>query len=106
MEDKAKWEDLGLTYEQACHAMQSGVRLEMEKEGIDTSSPTGRFLKHLRVGVNSCLVEASVVPSILIEKGLITEQEYLEKLRLIMNQEVANFQRRISLLLGKDVKLG
>lgn len=80
------WVDLGLSYEEALHAVQSGVAYSHAK-GSDDGSP-----KQLRVGVNSALVDSSALAHLLIQKGLITEEEYAEELRLAMNYEAHRYQ--------------
>lgn len=84
-----KWNDLGLTYEEAAHGMQSAVAFEMNKR----SEPTEP--KHLRVGVNAAMVDHSALVNLLIKKGIITEEEYLEELRLAMNHELDRYQKSL-----------
>jgi hypothetical protein len=80
--------DLGLTYEEACHAMQTGVAYEMgHPERRRATEP-----KHLRVGVNSAMIETSTLAYLLIQKGVFTMKEYTEALRLMMNSEVARYE--------------
>jgi len=78
--------DLGLSYEQALHGVQSATAYEQER-GSESGSP-----KHLRVGINALMSDASAIASLLIEKGIITEEEYLERLRLAMNEELSRHQ--------------
>ena len=61
-------------YAAAMHAMQSGVAFD-EAHGDDSLKP-----KHLRVGINSCLVDSGALATLLIAKGVITEAEYFEAL--------------------------
>lgn len=58
-------------YVRAMHAMQSGVAARM------TIDPSECIPKHLRVGVNSVLVDVSAVARLLMDKGIFTELEYL-----------------------------
>lgn len=81
-----KWRDLGLTYEEAAHGMQTAVAFEMVKDPKNTEP------KHLRTGVNSAHVDHAALAYILIRKGIITEAEYLEEIRLAMNDELARYQ--------------
>jgi hypothetical protein len=81
------WVDLQLTYENACHAMQTAVAFEMAlPERKSATEP-----KHLRVGINSAMSDHSALAYLLIKKGVITEEEYREELRLAMNNEVARY---------------
>jgi hypothetical protein len=87
------------TYEQAMHAMQSGVAFEHGR-GSQDGSP-----KHLRVGVNSAMVNQAALVRLLIEKGLITEAEYVEAVRLEMNAEANRYEQRIQQATGSTVEL-
>jgi len=48
--------------------------------------------KHLRTGINCAMADQSGLAKLLIDKGLITENEYLEAIRLAMNEELARYQ--------------
>lgn len=84
-----RWTDLGLSYEAAMHGMQSAVAYEMEQRPQPTEP------KHLRVGVNAAMVDHAALVQLLIEKGVITEPEYREALRLAMNHELARYQEHL-----------
>ena len=88
--------DLGLSYEAAAHGLQSTIRFEMSKEGFadDTQSAVDRMLKHLRVGVDMRAADACGLAMLLIAKGVITEAEYDEHMRLAANEELARYQDR------------
>jgi len=87
-----KWRDLGLTYEQAAHGMQTAVAFEIEQQRGDDPNTRSTSPKHLRVGINARAVDHAALAYILIRKGIITEAEYLEELRLAMNDELARYQ--------------
>lgn len=72
------------------HAMQSGVAMLMEKNGSETSS------KHLRVGVNVALVDHGALVQLLIEKGIITEEEYGDAIVAGMQREVDRYIDRLT----------
>ena len=57
-------------YRAAVHAMQSGVAMKMNYEPGETTP------KHLRVGVNSAHVSIAALVKLLIDKGIITLDEY------------------------------
>ena len=80
--------DLGLTYHQALHGMQSAVAFDHDRGGRDGEP------KHLRVGVNSAHVAVAALAKLLIDKGVITLDEIEEANRLAMNEEVAQYQDR------------
>lgn len=88
-------------YVAAAHAMQTGVAYVMEKDPSETTP------KHLRVGVNSAMVDHGALAKLLIEKGIITEDEYFEALAEIMEAEAANYEKTVQDLYGSDrIKLG
>ena len=86
-------------YLAAAHALQTGVATEQEL-GSNDGTP-----KHLRVGINTGKVEAGALVKILIGKGLFTEEEYMESVANEMEREVAEYERRLTELLGKPVHL-
>lgn len=85
-------------YWKACHAMQTGVAVMMERDG--SCEP-----KHLRTGINSAMVEHSVLVTLLIEKGIIDQAEWMERLAAGMEAEVALYEKQIFEALGRHVKL-
>lgn len=86
-------------YREALHAMQSGVAMEMNQDPGPTEP------KHLRVGINSCLSDQSALANLLIQKGLITEEEYAEAITRAMNAEVERYEQRLFKRLGAKVTL-
>lgn len=89
-------------YFNACHAMQSGVAMEMElRPGSAATSP-----KHLRVGVNTAMLEHSAVVRLLLDRGLFTLDQYEAALADAAEAEARRYERRLSDLLGKSVTLG
>lgn len=85
-----KFRDLGLTYEQALHGVQSGVAYEMNWP--DRQSATEP--KHLRTGLNSVMATNSAIAQLLIDKGILTKKEYAETVRLAMNEELASYEAK------------
>lgn len=84
-------------YLAAAHAMQSGVAFDP-----DTSD---REPKHLRVGINSAMSDISAIASLLIERGIFTELEYIEVLANHMEQERDRYEIELTEKLGAPVKL-
>jgi hypothetical protein len=87
------------TYQEAGDAMVVGVGLEQGLGGKDGSA------KQLRAGVNSALIESAALAALLIRKGLITEDEYLDVLEEFMNAEVERYEERLTAKFGRPVKL-
>lgn len=91
--EKKMWRDLGLTYGQALHAVQTAVM-----HRIGTFKPTlghsehDASPKHLRVGVNSAMASHGALAFLLLKKGLFTQEEYAEEVRLAMNDELAQYE--------------
>jgi hypothetical protein len=86
-------------YIAATHAMQTGVAYELE---ID---PSGGTPKHLRVGVNSAMVEFSALVKLLIAKGVIDEAEFMKELADGMERERDSYQERLTAHYGRPVTL-
>ena len=86
-------------YFDACHQMQTGVKFSIEL-GSDEATP-----KHLRVGVNSAMVEHAALISLLVQKGIITKGEYFRELRIHMEHEVERYKKLLKEATGKDVDL-
>lgn len=83
-------DDQSRRYAAATHAMQSGVAADQASGSADGSP------KHLRVGVNSALVETSALARLLIDKGVFSQHEYAEAVIGSMEQEVSRYQALLS----------
>lgn len=81
-------DDLGLSYMTAMHGVQSGIAHEMGK-GSNLAEP-----KHLRVGIDSAMVNDAAVARLLIDKGIFTVAEYEEAVRREANREVQRYEGR------------
>ena len=88
-------------YTTAAHGMQSGVAFLMEKGDGKETTP-----KHLRVGVNSALVEHGALVGMLIKKGVISEVDYLEALATKMEEDRESYERQASNMTGGNIKFG
>lgn len=75
--------DLGLTYPQAAHGIQTAIAYRMSHNNGDTEP------KHLRTGIDLSKTDQAGLAALLIAKGVFTEEEYVEYLRLAANEEVA-----------------
>lgn len=85
-------------YAAAAHAMQSGV----------AADPTAPELspKHLRVGVNSAMIEHGALAGLLIAAGVIEEAAYFTALADAMEAERDKYAAELSKKLGRPVTLG
>lgn len=92
-------EEANQRYLRAAHAMQTGVKFTMENDPADTTA------KHLRVGVNSALVEHGALVRMLIKKGLFSEQEYMVALADAMEEEAKKYRDRLEAIHGVNVEL-
>jgi hypothetical protein len=97
-----KMRDLELTYEGAMHGVQSALRYDMTKKGFDDDEVNliVNMLKHLRVGLNMRAADAAGLATLLIAKGVITEAEYNEQMRLAANEELARCEDYIRATYG------
>ncbi len=94
-----KVEEYKARYLAAMHAMQSGVALLMQSDAAETSP------KHLRVGVNSSLLNAGALAAALIKKGVLTEEEYFRELAEAAEREQSSYERKLSAKAGVKVTL-
>jgi hypothetical protein len=81
-------------YLDACHGMQTGVKWEMENDLLRGVEPHATTPKHLRVGVNSALVSHGALVKLLVEKGILTMDEYVTSQADAMEAEVALYEER------------
>jgi hypothetical protein len=84
-------------YQQLAHAMQSGVAYEKDE--------FEREHKHLRVGINAAHVDHSALVGLLIKKGIITQEEYLDALVEAMEAEVKRYEEKLSRDYGANISL-
>ena len=92
--------ELNERYLAAMHAVQSGIKMKMER-GWDGASP-----KHLRVGVDSAMVNDWAVAEFLIRKGIMTKLEYLELLVEGAENEKRALELDLTSSIGVRIKLG
>lgn len=84
-------------YLAAAHAMQTGVAHQMQDPSVKETQP-----KHLRVGVNSALVSSGALAKLLIQKGVITEAEFLAAQAEGMEAEAEDYTARVRVQYGSD----
>lgn len=100
----AKVDEYRQRWAAAAHAMQSGVAIEMEEPKLGKSQSTDP--KHLRVGVNVALRDQGSLVQLLIAKGVITDEEYFKAIAEGMEQEVREYEERLSAHFKAPVRLG
>ena len=86
-------------YEDAVHAMQSGVAM-MKNCNSNETDP-----KHLRVGINSAMCDSASLARLLIKKGVISEDEYIQSITEEMNNEVKRYEDRLSKMWNTKIEL-
>lgn len=96
MSDDKRIDEYKSRYAAAAHAMQTGVSFKMQHDPGETTP------KHLRVGVNSAMVDTSAMARLLIDKGLITELEYFKSLCEAMERERDLYQKWVNDRVGAD----
>ena len=89
-------------YIAAAHAVQSGVKFDME---TDAHSQGATRPKDLRVGVNNAMTDHGSLAKLLVDKGVITEAEYLEAIAAGMEREQARYEQILSERVGTKVTL-
>lgn len=77
-----------LTYDEARHAIQTGVQYEIET-GLRAHDP-----KLLRTGINMAMCDHAALARLLIQKGVITHEEYVEAITAEANREVERYEER------------
>lgn len=86
-------------YTKLAHAMQSGVAMKMNYDPSETTP------KHLRVGVNSAMCDTSALARLLVEKGIITFEEYDAAITAEMAREVERYETWLTERLGSKTKI-
>jgi len=76
-------------YLDAAHAMQTGVAFTMHADPGETDP------KHLRVGINTAMVEHGALVGLLIAKRLFTIEEYYKALADMMEIEVQTYAEKL-----------
>lgn len=99
-DDKTAEQRLNERYIAAAHKMQSGVALKINYDRSETSP------KHLRVGVNAAMVDAGALAELLVLKGIITHEEYLDAIARMMEHEAKKYEEWAQKNIGPNVKLG
>jgi hypothetical protein len=86
-------------YATAMHGIQTAVAFAIER-GIKIQMSRGdgyedRFRKHLETGKMSLFVTDKAVAELLIQKGIITREEYIVQIAIEAEAELARWTERI-----------
>lgn len=84
-------------YMDSLHAVQTGVAHQMHDPNVHETEP-----KHLRVGVNSAMVTDRALATLLIAKGVFTQDEYEAALADAAEVEAADYTQRVRKQYGND----
>lgn len=87
-------------YHRALHAMQSGVATEMQIPNTAAATEP----KHLRVGLNSTFISHAAIAKLLLDKGVITQDELDAALADAAESEVAAYEHRLTQYYERPVK--
>jgi len=77
-------------YRAAAHALQSGVAAMMNFDPKPTEP------KHLRTGINIALCDHAALARLLINKGVITPEEYIQAILTGVRDEVTRYEQSLS----------
>jgi glutamine synthetase len=108
-EKKAK--DVAKTnrYADLCHAVQTGIAWKLKLENPEVKNinedPNLREHKHLRVGIDTSKSDQGALAALLIEKGIFTEDEYIDALITFMEREVKSYEEYLSERLKAEIAL-
>jgi len=88
------------------HAIQTGIRFLLDRDPGYADPHTGAAgAKHLRVGITNALCETSALQALLIEKGVITPDEWADKLTALLEAEKERITLEVRAIVGSDVTL-
>lgn len=83
------------------HAVQTGVASQIQTD----PHHAGTAPKHLRTGVNLALAQLAGLAELCMDKGLFTFAEYLRACNGALRLEVRRYEKTLSDVLGKPVKI-
>jgi hypothetical protein len=100
------WRDLGLTYEKAMQGIHSATKFVMTKEGLpnEGNDVVLRMLKRVCALTDVRASDTGTLAHILVEKGVFTDEEFVERLRLSANEQLAMFEAELSETCGAEIK--
>ena len=86
-------------YLRLCHAIQTGI-VHIIDSGGNLAEP-----KHLRTGIDITKCEQGALAELLMDKGLITKEEYQEKILKYLRLEVEVTEELLSKVSGVKITL-
>lgn len=93
----------------AMHALQSGIAFSLAKKNPTVpdinQNPYLRELKHQRVGIDGTKSDHSALVKLLIERGIITDEEYIDAMLEGVIAEVHRYEKALSQEYGVKVTL-
>jgi hypothetical protein len=96
-------------YPKLAHALQSGVAATLSLDENDTTitlSARSHGGKMLRTGINMAMVEQGAIWQLLLDKGIITEDEMRQALVDGLTKEVTRYEIELTKRMGRPVTLG
>jgi len=96
----ATLDELRARYLAALHAVQTGIEYKRQYDRSFVSE------KHMRVGVDSAHISQAALIRVLIAKGIVTYEEYMEALATEAESEKARYEAELTEHYGRPVKLG
>lgn len=101
--DRIKWDEGMKRVIAAAHAVQTGVKEEMRREGLKVDEVQNRSAqgpKHLRVGVNMAMCETSTLTRLLVEKGVFTWGEFASTYADVVEEEKIKYENQLNVNLA------
>lgn len=86
-------------YAAACHAMQTGVKHDLNL------NPQAGSPAEARVGINIALRDHGSLIGLLVDKGLITQEEYEKAMADGMEEEVKMYEQRLKAQMGGTTEI-
>jgi hypothetical protein len=106
MSDEERLIEKRTLYAHLAHAMQSGVAYDIgswkPSPGNSEHNTSSKFLK---VAVNSALCDHGALVTLLISKGVFTEEEYFDAAIFQLVEEVKTYERTLSKRMNTDITL-
>lgn len=89
------------------HAMQTGVLVTLQRQMTnyisdfaDVNAELIREMKHLRVGINSALIETGALTKCLVDAGVITLADFMDARIELLQRDVESYEQKLGVKLG------